>query len=124
MSIVLMGSTSGSCTLQEQAVAGSTVITLPAVSGTLPIIKIGVTQTGAVATGTTQIPSDDTIPQNTEGDEYMTLAFTPNSATSTLIIQVTIFAGLVLCTTHLSEITLVIAANAMHTFFVFLGKPY
>ena len=41
-----------------------------------------------------------------------------------LIIQVTIFAGLVLCTTHLSEITLVIAANAMHTFFIFIGKPY
>lgn len=41
-----------------------------------------------------------------------------------LIIQVTIFAGLVLCTTHLSEITLVIAANALHTFFMFIGKPY
>jgi hypothetical protein len=33
MSIVLMGSTSGSCTLQEQAVAGSTTLTLPAASG-------------------------------------------------------------------------------------------
>jgi len=41
-----------------------------------------------------------------------------------LIIQVTIFAGLVLCTTHLSEITLIIAANALHTFFMFIGKPY
>jgi len=35
MSIVLMGSTSGSVTLQEPAVAGTTVLTLPAVSGTL-----------------------------------------------------------------------------------------
>lgn len=43
---------------------------------------------------------------------------------SFLIIQLTVFAGLVLCTTHLSEITLVIAANAMHTFFLFIGKPY
>jgi hypothetical protein len=33
MSIVLLGSTSGSCTLQEQAVAGTTVLTLPTVSG-------------------------------------------------------------------------------------------
>lgn len=41
-----------------------------------------------------------------------------------LIIQLTIFAGLVLCTTHLSEITLIIAANALHTFFLFIGKPY
>ncbi|MBM4438745.1 MAG: hypothetical protein FJ029_16295 [Actinobacteria bacterium] len=47
------------------------------------------TVTGAVATGTTQIPQDDTIPQNTEGDEYMTLAITPVSATSNLKIQVT-----------------------------------
>lgn len=43
---------------------------------------------------------------------------------SFLVIQVTIFAGLVLCTTHLSEITLVIAANALHTFFFFIGQPY
>ncbi len=35
MSIVLVGSTSGSVTLQEPAVAGTTVLTLPAVSGTL-----------------------------------------------------------------------------------------
>lgn len=43
---------------------------------------------------------------------------------SFLIIQVTIFAGLVLCTTHLSEITLTIAANALHTFFLFKTKVY
>jgi hypothetical protein len=46
------------------------------------------TQTGAVATGTTTIPQDDTIPQNTEGDEYMTLAITPESASNILFIQV------------------------------------
>jgi quinol-cytochrome oxidoreductase complex cytochrome b subunit len=43
---------------------------------------------------------------------------------SFLIIQLTVFAGLVLCTTHLSEITLLIAANALHTFFLFKAKPY
>ncbi len=45
------------------------------------------TETGAVATGTTVIPLDDTIPQNTEGDQYMTLAITPKSATSILVIE-------------------------------------
>lgn len=45
------------------------------------------TQTGAVATGATQMPFDDTIPQNTEGDEYMTLAITPTSATNKLLIE-------------------------------------
>ena len=47
------------------------------------------TTTTAVATGTTLLPFDDTIPQNTEGDQYMTLAITPKSTTNTLVIQVT-----------------------------------
>jgi hypothetical protein len=37
MSIVLVGSTSGSVTLQEPAVAGTTVLTLPAASGTVQV---------------------------------------------------------------------------------------
>jgi hypothetical protein len=45
-------------------------------------------QTGAMATGATVIPADNTIPQITEGDEFMTLAITPKSATSTLYITV------------------------------------
>ena len=38
MSVVLLGSTSGSVTLQEPAVAGSTVIDLPATSGTMAVL--------------------------------------------------------------------------------------
>jgi len=34
-----------------------------------------------------------------------------------LIFQVVVFLGLVLCCTHLSDITLTIAANILHTFF-------
>lgn len=45
----------------------------------------------AVATGTTTIPLDDTIPQNTEGTEFMSLSFTPKSATNTLVIDVLFF---------------------------------
>lgn len=52
------------------------------------IVQIVNTQTGAVATGSTVMPSDDSIPQNTEGDEYMTLAITPTSATNKLKIDV------------------------------------
>jgi hypothetical protein len=47
-------------------------------------------QTGAVASGTTQIPNDDTPPQNTEGDQYMTLAITPTDASNTLFIDVVV----------------------------------
>ena len=53
-------------------------------------VQIVSTITGAVATGTTQIPMDDTIPQNTEGDQYMSLAITPTSATNILIIQASV----------------------------------
>lgn len=54
-----------------------------------PILGWSYTQSGAVATGTTTIPNDDTIPQNTEGTEFMTRAFTPGHANSTLRIEVT-----------------------------------
>ncbi|MES1988553.1 MAG: hypothetical protein V4440_11095, partial [Pseudomonadota bacterium] len=46
------------------------------------------TETGAVSTGSTTIPLDDSIPQSSEGDQYMTLAITPISATSKLVIDV------------------------------------
>ena len=52
------------------------------------IVQIVNTQTGAVATGTTQSVFDDTIPQNDEGIEFMTLAVTPTSASNKLIIGV------------------------------------
>lgn len=44
----------------------------------------------AAATGTGRIPNDDTVPQNTEGDEYLTCAITPTSASSTLVITATL----------------------------------
>lgn len=59
-----------------------------------PIFKTGLviqevySSTGVVATGTTQIPYDDTIPQNTEGDQYLSATITPKSATSKLTIEV------------------------------------
>lgn len=52
------------------------------------ILQIVNYQTGALATGTTTIPYDDTIPQITEGDQYMSLSITPKSATSKLKIDV------------------------------------
>lgn len=55
------------------------------------VVQMVSTQTGAVATGTGVLPFDDTIPQNTEGDEYMTLAITPTNAAHKLRIEVVIF---------------------------------
>lgn len=43
----------------------------------------------AVNTGAGTIPIDNTIPQNTEGDQYMSLDFTPLYSSSTLHISIT-----------------------------------
>ena len=45
---------------------------------------------GSVMTGTTVIPLDNTIPQITEGVEYLTATITPKSTTNRLVIQATI----------------------------------
>ena len=58
-----------------------------------PVVQVVNTSDGAVATGTTVMPSDDSIPQNTEGDEYMTLAITPKNSNNTLVIEVVFFGG-------------------------------
>jgi len=51
------------------------------------VLQIVNFQTGAMISGSTILPYDDTIPQNTEGFEVMTLAITPTSATSKLRIE-------------------------------------
>jgi hypothetical protein len=67
------------------AIDGSALTNLPGGGKVLQVVNY---QTGTMATGTTVLPFDDTIPQNTEGTEFMTLAITPTSATSRLKIDV------------------------------------
>jgi hypothetical protein len=61
----------------------------PGVPRTGDIIQVAQNSTGAVATGTTTVPDDDTIPQSTEGDQYMSQAITPTSAINQLQIDIT-----------------------------------
>lgn len=51
-------------------------------------VQIAELQTGAVATGTTVLPNDDTKPGAAEGDEYMSLAITPTSTDNYLLVNV------------------------------------
>ena len=95
MPLVIKGSSSGQVTVDVPAAAGTNTQTYPAATGNIitnktagTIIQIVNTQTGAVATGTTTMPQDDTIPQNTEGDQYMTLAITPTNSSNKLKIDV------------------------------------
>lgn len=50
------------------------------------------TQDGELATGTGTIPNDDTIPQNTEGTEFITCSVTPTDAANKLKVEV-VFCG-------------------------------
>lgn len=80
----------GSSTATTQTAGdNSTKVATTAYADRVGVQQVVSTITGAVATGTTTIPNDNTIPQNTEGDQYMSLAITPKSATSKLEITVT-----------------------------------
>lgn len=61
--------------------------------GSGALVQKVATQTGTSATGTTTIPMDNTIPQNTEGDEYMTRSITPTNSSNILYITVTVFVS-------------------------------
>lgn len=56
---------------------------------TLPggIIQSASSYVGTSATGSTTVPNDNTIPQNTEGDQYMSKAITPTSKANVLRIK-------------------------------------
>ena len=61
------------------------------IPGNTPIggtVQVRNTQDGAYATGSTGIPDDDTIPQITEGDQYMSLTIAPQDANNKLKIDV------------------------------------
>ncbi len=51
------------------------------------ILQMVSNEHGNFLTGTTIIPFDDTIPQITEGNEFLTISITPKSNNSTLVIE-------------------------------------
>ena len=52
------------------------------------------------ATGTTVLPYDNTIPQKTEGDQYLSVSITPKSAANYLLIVVNAYGGHSAALTH------------------------
>lgn len=60
------------------------------ISGSIVQVINSISQ--ASASGTTTIPFDNTIPQNTEGDQYLTASITPKSTSNKLRIDTT-FVG-------------------------------
>ena len=89
MSIVLLGSTSGSCTLQEQAVAGTSVLTLPVGTGT--VVANGVNS--SLVSGTAQATTSGTnidFPSIPSWVKRITVMFNAVSTSGTSILQMQI----------------------------------
>lgn len=82
---VTTGVVTGASSVNGSALVAGTVGSSALATG-VPVQMVGTTFS-AVATGSTVIPNDDTIPQNTEGDQYMTQVITPKSTTNVLVIQ-------------------------------------
>ena len=83
--------------LDSGVLSGSlTAVALGIVSGTNSSLRSSrfiqevETSTGAVSTGATQFPFDDSIPQSSEGDQYLSQAITPLSTSNILVIEVVI----------------------------------
>jgi len=102
MSIVLVGSTSGSVTLQEPAVAGTTVLTLPAVSGTIlttgssgQSIPKAALPTGSVLQVVSTLKNDTFSTTSTSFVDItgFSLSITPTSASSKILILVSTWLG-------------------------------
>ena len=71
----------------------------PVASGVAQVVN---TIDGSMTTGTTTIPFNVSTPQNTEGDEVMTLAITPTDAASNLIIDVVVNLSSSVAATYLT----------------------
>jgi hypothetical protein len=72
----------GTQTLQNKTLGSGTV--MPAGS----VVQVAYAELLTSGTTSAAIPADDTIPQNTEGTEILTLTMTPNFASSYLLVQV------------------------------------
>lgn len=67
--------------------------TTQATAATSKVVQVVNTMNSAVSTTTTAMPYDDTIPQNTEGAELMTVTITPTNTNNKLRIDVTVFCA-------------------------------
>ena len=93
----------GTVTLAAPSTSINRTLTLPDSTGTLlnnesaiaraqlpagSVLQVVNSQSGIKSSGTGTIPFDNTIPQQTEGNEFFTLSITPISASSKLRIEV------------------------------------
>lgn len=99
MSLILQGSTSGSITLQEPAVAGTTVLSLPATTGTLittgstgQVIPKAALPTGSVLQVASTLKQDTFTTTSTSYTDVtgLSVSITPTSSSSKILVTAVI----------------------------------
>lgn len=88
----------------------------PGVSKPGDVLQVQSNKTGALATTTTVMPNDDTIPQNTEGAQFLSQAITPNAApnllrVTSLLNTSLVAAGVVVSATFQDSVASALIAN-------------
>ncbi len=82
-------------TLTNKSIA-ATQLTGTIAAAALPagsVLQVVQTLNNANTSGSVAIPNDNTIPQITEGAQYLTCTIVPKSATSNLLVQVMLYVG-------------------------------
>lgn len=79
--------TAENLTATAQASAIASAVAAGNVKLTGDVVQVGYASSAAMSTVTTTIPFDDTIPQNTEGTEFLTVTLTPAASTNNLHIE-------------------------------------
>lgn len=69
--------------------------------------------TSAVDSTTTVMPNDDTIPQSNEGKEFLSVAITPKSANSILVIRIKALVACLIANTAVGALYQDATANAL-----------
>jgi len=123
MSIVLVGSTSGSITLQEPAVSGSTVLSLPAVSGTLittgssgQSIPKAALPTGSVLQVVQTVKSDTFSMSSTTFADItgLSVSITPTSSSSKILVLFSATVGIAQISAYSGGVRLVRGSTSIY----------
>ncbi len=121
--MVSEGSGNWRCTNYQRkdgtALVGFTATSSNALSGS--VIQVVNHNYVTSTTGTTTIPFDDTIPQKTEGDQYLTKSITPSNSSNLLKIDVIIYGAVTSATQFSAALFQDATANALACGYTFLG---
>jgi len=107
---ILDGVTSSAAELNILDGVTSTAAEINKLDGSQLAVQMVTANLATIASGTTIMPLNNTIPQNTEGDEYLTVSITPKYTDSTLKIE---FVGLVTNGTTLSSVSVALFQDSI-----------